>query len=139
LLRASYAFMEGRIDPPSSLLRLDARALQTKAREEVLIVAHDGDRLVGCAFARLRDECVYVGKVAVDASFRRRGVARRLLAEAEAIASAHARPFLQLETRVELSENHATFAALGFVKVGESAHAGFDRPTSITMRKPVAR
>ena len=137
LLRASYAFMEGRVDPPSSLLRMDARALQTKAREEVLILAHDGARLVGCAFARLRNDCVYVGKVAVDASTRRRGVARRLLAEAEAIARAHARPFVEIETRVELAENHSTFAALGFAKVGESAHAGFDRPTSITMRKVV--
>jgi GNAT superfamily N-acetyltransferase len=139
LLRASYAFMEGRIDPPSSLLRMDARALQTKAREEVLILAHDGDRLVGCAFARLRDDCVYVGKVAVDAAARRCGIAARMIAEAEAIARAHARPFVELETRVELVENHATFAALGFVKVGEAAHAGFDRPTSITMRKPVPR
>jgi hypothetical protein len=30
------------------------------------------------------------------------------------------------------------FAALGFQKVPESAHAGYDRPTSITMRKRVA-
>jgi ribosomal protein S18 acetylase RimI-like enzyme len=138
LLRASYAFMEGRIDPPSSIRRMDAHALQTKAREEVLILAHDGDRLVGCAFARLRDDCVYVGKVAVDAAMRRRGVAAKLIAEAEAIARAHGRPFVEIEARVELTENHATFAALGFVKVGESAHAGFDRPTSITMRKAVA-
>ena len=129
--------MDGRIDPPSSLLRMDARDLQAKAREEVLILAHDGERLVGCAFARLRNDCVYVGKVAVDASMRRRGVARRLLAEAEAIAREHARPFVEIETRVELAENHSTFAALGFAKVGESAHAGFDRPTSITMRKVV--
>jgi GNAT superfamily N-acetyltransferase len=138
LLRASYAYMATRIDPPSSLLRMAARDLETKAREEVLIVALAGDRLVGCAFARLRDDCVYVGKVAVDASLRRRGVARRLLAEAEAIARAHARPFVEIETRIELTENQATFAALGFAKVGESAHAGFDRPTSVTMRKAVA-
>jgi GNAT superfamily N-acetyltransferase len=139
LLGASYAFMEGRIDPPSSVLRMDARALQTKAREEVLILAHDGERLVGCAFAGLRDDCVYVGKVAVHAGLRRRGIAARMIAEAEAIARAHARPFVELEARVELLENHATFSALGFVKVGESAHAGYDRPTSITMRKPVTR
>ena len=33
----------------------------------------------------------------------------------------------------ELIENHATFAALGFRKTGETAHAGYSRPTSITM------
>jgi predicted GNAT superfamily acetyltransferase len=80
---------------------------------------------------------VYVGKLAVEATIRRRGVARRIMEAAEALARASARPFVELETRIELTENHATFAALGFAKVGESAHPGFDRPTSIRMRKPV--
>ena len=137
LLRSAYAYMEARIDPPSSLLRMDAAQLEAKARDELLIVALEGRRPVGCAFAALRDDCVYVGKVAVVDSIRRRGVARKLMQAAEALARANDRPFLELETRIELTENHATFAALGFAKVGETAHAGFDRPTSITMRKLV--
>ena len=137
LLRSAYAYMEPRIDPPSSLLRMDAAQLAAKAREEVLILAFEGERLVGCAFARLGEDCVYVGKLAVEATIRRRGVARRIMEAAEALARTSARPFVELETRVELTENHATFAALGFAKVGESAHPGFDRPTSIRMRKPV--
>ena len=32
----------------------------------------------------------------------------------------------------------AAFAKLGFIKVAENAHAGFDRPTSITMQRPVS-
>lgn len=137
LLRSAYAYMEARIDPPSSLHRLDAEQLAAKAREEALILAFEGERLVGCAFARLGEECVYVGKLAVDAAVRRRGVARRIMQASEALARARARAFVELETRIELTENHATFAALGFAKVGESAHPGFGRPTSITMRKPV--
>jgi GNAT superfamily N-acetyltransferase len=137
LLRSAYAYMESRIDPPSSLLRLDVAQLEEKAREEALILALEGQRLVGCGFASLREDCVYVGKLAVDATVRRRGVARRIMEAAEALARAHGRPFLELETRIELIENHETFAALGFGKVAESAHPGFDRPTSITMRKPV--
>lgn len=137
LLRSAYAYMESRIDPPSSLLRMDAAQLEEKAREEVLILAIEDRRVVGCAFACLRDDCVYVGKLAVDGTVRRRGVARRIMQAAETLARAHARPFVELETRIELIENHETFAALGFFKVAESAHPGFDRPTSITMRKPV--
>jgi hypothetical protein len=57
---------------------------------------------------------------------------------AEEVARTHGRKFLELQTRVELVENHATFAALGFKKVAESAHPGYSRPTTITMRKPVA-
>ena len=139
LLRSAYAYMESRIDPPSSLLRMDAGQLEEKARDEALILALEGQRLVGCAFAHLRADCVYVGKLAVDAAVRRRGVARKLMQTAETLARENARPFVELETRIELSENHATFAALGFSKVAESAHPGFDRPTSITMRKAVPR
>ncbi|MEX2207162.1 MAG: GNAT family N-acetyltransferase [Myxococcota bacterium] len=137
LLHSAYAYMEGRIDPPSSLLRMDAKQLEAKARDEVLIVALADRRLVGCAFAALREDCVYVGKLAVDASVRRRGVARELMAAAETLARANARAFLELDTRIELIENHEAFAALGFGKVGESAHPGFERPTSIAMRKRV--
>ncbi len=137
LLLAAYAYMEGRIDPPSSLLRMDARQLEQKAREEVLVLALDDERAVGCAFAQLRDDCVYVGKLAVEAGLRRRGVARGIMAAVEALARANQRASVELETRIELVENQRTFAALGFAKVGETAHPGFDRPTSITMRKPV--
>jgi len=42
---------------------------------------------------------------------------------------------LELDTRIELTENHQTFAALGFVKTGEHAHDGYDHPTFITMQK----
>lgn len=137
LLRSAYAYMDSRIDPPSSLRRMDVAQLEEKAREETLILALEGQRVVGCAFASLRENCVYVGKLAVDATVRRRGVARRIMEAAEALARAHGRPCVELETRIELTENHETFAALGFAKVAESAHPGFDRPTSITMRKPV--
>ena len=137
LLRSAYAYMDSRIDPPSSLLRMDVAQLEEKTREEELILALEGQRLVGCAFASLRQDCVYVGKLAVDATVRRRGVARRIVEAAEALARAHGRPCVELETRIELIENHETFAALGFARVAETAHPGFDRPTSITMRKPV--
>jgi len=136
LLRSAYAFMAPRIDPPSSVLSLSATELEQKARSEVLVVALDASRILGCAFAAVRQDCVYVGKLAVDESARRRGIARALMAAVERIALENSKAYLELETRIELTENHATFAALGFTKVAERAHPGFDRPTSITMRKP---
>ncbi|SLN34598.1 hypothetical protein ROH8110_01726 [Roseovarius halotolerans] len=45
---------------------------------------------------------------------------------------------LELETRIELTENHETFRRLGFVKSGEGAHKGFERSTYIIMRKNIA-
>ncbi|NDA32773.1 MAG: hypothetical protein EBZ04_11080 [Betaproteobacteria bacterium] len=56
---------------------------------------------------------------------------------ADEIARQHGKPFLELQTRVELIENHVTFGALGFVRVAETAHPGYSRATSITMRRRV--
>lgn len=139
LVRDAFAYMDGRIDPPSSLKAMDVDAFRAKAAAESLILVEEGGNLVGCAFAALRDDCVYVGKVAVAHAARGKGVARLMFAAAEALARQHGLGFLELQTRVELVEHHATFAALGFVKVAETAHAGYSRPTSITMRKPVVQ
>jgi len=137
LLQSAFAYMHGRIDPPSSLDSMTADDLAKKARTETLILATEGGRLLGCAYAAVRSDCVYVGKIAVAADARQRGLARRLLAVADDVARQAGRDCLELQTRIELVENHRTFAALGFVKVAETAHAGYDRPTSITMRRPV--
>lgn len=135
LLRRAFAFMDGRIDPPSSLHRLDAAGLAGKASRERLFLAFRGERLAGCVFCTPRPGCLYVGKLAVEPALQGHGIGRALLAAAEAEARGRDLPALELETRVELAENHAAFAAMGFARTGESAHAGFDRPTSVTMRK----
>jgi GNAT superfamily N-acetyltransferase len=137
LLQTSFAYMDSRIDPPSSLQRMGIDELRSKSRQETLILASEGSDLIGCAFAALRSECVYVGKIAVAERARGRGVARQIIAAAEVIARNAGRHALELQTRIELVENHTAFAALGFAKISETAHPGYTRPTSITMRKTV--
>ena len=90
-----------------------------------------------CAVFTPRGDAMYIGKLAVAAAHRGRGYARALMAAADLRAAALGLGWLELETRVELVENQAVFAAMGFVEVGRSAHAGFDRPTSITYRRAV--
>jgi GNAT superfamily N-acetyltransferase len=138
LLRTSFAYMDSRIDPPSSLQRVGIDELCSKAQRETLILATEGPELIGCAFVAVRDDCVYIGKIAVAEHARGRGVARQIMAAAESVARRAGRPAIELQTRVELAENHKTFAALGFEKVAETAHPGYTRPTSITMRKRVS-
>ncbi len=138
LLQRAFAFMDGRIDPPSSLHRLDAATLAGKARAERCFLAFRDGRLAGCVFCAPREDCLYVGKLAVEPALQGQGIGRALMARAEAEARALGLPVLELQTRVELAESHAAFAAMGFLKTGETAHAGFDRPTSVTMRKALA-
>jgi GNAT superfamily N-acetyltransferase len=139
LLQRAFAYQAPRIDPPSSVETLDARGLASKAREEQLFLAFDGSQVIGCIFARVKADCVYVGKHAVLPGWQKRGVGRKLMQAAEGFAIRAGRNTLELETRIELVENHQTFAAMGFTKVAEHAHAGYDRPTFISMRKVVTR
>jgi predicted N-acetyltransferase YhbS len=135
LLHEAFAYMDARIDPPSSLHRLTPASIAGKAKEETLLLATDKGELVGCVFAVRKDDALYVGKLAVRTSRQGNGVGRRLMDAAEELARRSGLAFLELSTRVELVENHATFAAMGFAKTAETSHQGYDRPTAITMRK----
>ena len=126
--------MDKRIDPPSSIHQLTAGSLRDKAKIETLVLARNENRIVGCMFCREEGAFLYVGKIAVARENQGRGIGRKLMNSAFKMAKANGMMGLELETRVELTENHAVFKKLGFVKVGEKAHKGFDRPTSITMR-----
>lgn len=138
LLRESFAYMDARIDPPSSLAKMGVAEFKAKAAKETLILAQQGQQLMGCAFAARQGDGLYVGKVAVAATARGRGIARAMFEAADAVARQQGCQYLELQTRIELTENHATFGALGFEKVAETAHPGYQRPTSITMRRAVA-
>lgn len=56
----------------------------------------------------------------------------------EFLARSRNKPAIELQTRIELTVNHATFAGLGFRETERTAHDGYDRPTSITLRKELA-
>jgi len=137
LILAAFASMEGRINPPSSALRLTAQSMKTDAEKGALLLAEHGDDLVGCVFAQTKGDALYIGKLAVRPGLQGAGIGRKLVDAARSEARRLGLGMLELQTRVELIENHATFARMGFVKTGETAHDGFDRPTSITMRAPV--
>lgn len=135
LIRESFAYMEGRIDPPSSMHQLTEDSIAAQCQTgEVWVIGHPP---AACIFLTPRDDALYLGKLAVDAGHRGRGLARDLIAVAENRARALGLPALELQTRVELVENHAAFARMGFSITGRTAHPGFDRPTSITMRRVI--
>ncbi|WGW03163.1 GNAT family N-acetyltransferase [Tropicibacter oceani] len=136
LIMDSFAYMDGVIDPPSSAHQLTPEILARKAQDEHLYLS--GDPLTGCGFFAPRPDALYIGKLAIAPGAQGRGLGRAFVAQAEALARDLSLPKLQLETRIELTANHAAFAALGFVTTAHKAHPGFDRPTSITMEKPLA-
>ena len=135
LLHAAFSYQDDRIDPPSSVHRLDAESIALKANDEHLFLAFEDGELVGCIFGKSQSGSLYVGKLAVWPHRQGEGIGRCLMQAAEDFARKTGLGALELDTRIELTENHVTFAALGFVKVAEHAHDGYDHTTFITMRK----
>ncbi len=135
LLTRAFAYMEGRIDPPSSLARMTPETLRKEAAAKEIWTIEEARHPIACMILTPQPETLYLGKLATDPARRREGLARKLFDRAEARARALGLPSITLQTRVDLTENHATFTALGFTRTGESAHEGYARTTSYTFTK----
>ncbi|MER9581701.1 GNAT family N-acetyltransferase [Mesorhizobium sp. M0276] len=135
LIMRAFASMDGVIDPPSSARLLTADTLRDKARRETGFVALKDGGIVGCIFTLEKVAELYVGKLAVAPDCQGQGIGRRLMQAVEDLALSRGKAALELQTRVELTANHAAFARLGFHETERTAHEGYFKPTSITMRK----
>ncbi|WP_169545059.1 GNAT family N-acetyltransferase [Sneathiella aquimaris] len=133
LIQKSYAYMATRIDPPSSMHRLTAESLEAKSRTETLFIAFEESRLVGCVFLKEEATNFYLGKLAVDPDLQGKGIGSMLITACIEFAQQAGKPDIELEVRIELTENQALFSRLGFTKTGENSHAGYNRATSIVM------
>lgn len=125
--------MEGRIDPPSSMKQLTVNTIAAQCCSGEVWV--DSDEPNACVFLNENEGRLYLGKLVVSRALRGRGVARQLIEFAEERAIHQGLRELEIEVRIELIENHKAFEKLGFAKVSEGTHVGYDKPTFITMRK----
>lgn len=137
LILDAFAYMEARINPPSSAHRLTPQAMAEQAADGAVYLAEQNGDVVGCVFLTPKPDVLYLGKLAVRSDLRGCGLARRLVETAMSEARQRGLPEIELQARIELTENHAAFAAMGFHEVGRTAHAGYDRPTSVTMRRRI--
>jgi ribosomal protein S18 acetylase RimI-like enzyme len=116
----------------------------TETDEDVLAVmrkggallALEGDEVVGSARFTLEEEAVYVGRVSVLPTHRRRGVATAMMRFCEDIARSSGRRRVRIGVRDSLPSNVGLYQSLGYELVSVDAHArGPDRVW--TMIKPV--
>ncbi len=135
LIKSSFAFMAGLIDPPSSVERLTLKKLKTMAEVGRVLVI--GKPVIACVVATPLPHALYLGKIAVDPSMRGQGLVRTLIEKCEALAEDLGKNCLELQVRIELVQNEKMFAKLGFIKVSDDCHLGYDRVTEIMMQKPV--
>ena len=134
LVLKAFAYMEGRIDPPSSANRLTQEDMAAQAASGVLLLAEDDSGLVGGVFLNQRIDAMHLGKLALDPSRQGEGIGRRLFKASVAAAEAQNFAENELQARIELTEIQTAVAALGFRETGRTVRDGYDRPTSVTMR-----
>ena len=132
------AFRDLPIDPPSSVLKETAADFAARLKSETWFVIEADGHLVGSVFCAPENDALYIGRLAVRADFRRRGVATALIDAAKAEACRIGAKRMTLGCRIALTSNLALFRAHGFVVAGYETHAGFTAPTSYDMELALA-
>lgn len=138
LIRMAFAAQARPTAPPSSALRETAESVEAKLAAGGGVGLFVNGELVALALWQADDDALMVGRVCALPGARGRGFARALIDACEAAARARGARRLRLRTRLQLPENEALFAHLGFARVRtEAAHAGFDAPTVAVLEKPI--
>ena len=136
LVTAAFAEYRGRLVPESGALSENAEAIggELAAGHGAFLAELDG-RAVGCVLFKAEDGDLYFGRLSVLPECRGLGIAPELVAAVEAEARRRGASGVVLGVRIALPANQRLFERLGYVEVSRHAHAGFDAPTSIKMRK----
>lgn len=137
VIREAFAALSADIDPLPSALNETAESVASQLSEDGGAVAEAGARLIGAVIWRREGSSLYVSRLAVPPAWRGRGIARALLAAAEAEARRRNLPQLHLGTRLALEDNRKLFRGEGFVETTRHAHEGFLTPTWVRMEKRI--
>ncbi|MFO1079968.1 MAG: GNAT family N-acetyltransferase [Reyranellaceae bacterium] len=137
-IAAAFEQYRGRLQPESGAFRETAQTIAAElANGSGAVIAERNGRFVGCVMLQPLEGDLYFGRLSVLPEARGLGLARRLVEAVEQEARRRGLPGVRLGVRIVLTDNQRLFAALGYAEIGREAHPGFDRPTSINMRKPL--
>jgi GNAT superfamily N-acetyltransferase len=135
LIRAAFAAQVVRTDPLPSALHETSGSVGAHLAAGGGAVAGMDDRIIGSVLWEPKDGGLYLERLAIDPAWRRRGIARALVAAVEAAAREGGYPRIHLGTRLVLVDNRRLFASCGFVEIARHAHPGYAAPTWVEMEK----
>ena len=135
-IAAAFEQYRGKLVPESGAFGETAATIAAElAKGASAILAEQNGRVVGCVMLKPMEGDLYFGRLSVLPSARGLGLARRLVAAVEAEARRRGLAGVRLGVRIVVTGNQRLFTSLGYAEVSREAHAGFDHPTSINMRK----
>ncbi|HET7343332.1 MAG TPA: GNAT family N-acetyltransferase [Methylomirabilota bacterium] len=135
LVRLAFSTQSRPTDPPPGALRETPGSIAHELARGGGAVVERAGALVGAVLWVEEDRSLHVGRLSVHPAHRRRGIARRLMDEAEREARRRGLARLHLGVRLVLEDNRRLFAACGFVETTRHAHEGFSEPTWVRMER----
>ena len=135
LVRLAFSTQSVPTNPPSSALKETPASVMRELEQGGGAVVASGSAMVGAVLWREEEGSLYVGRLAVHPSQRRRGIARLLMAEAEREARRRGLTRMHLGVRLPLEDNRRLFLSCGFVDVELLSHEGFSEPTWVRMER----
>jgi ribosomal protein S18 acetylase RimI-like enzyme len=131
------AFEEYRatLQPPSGAHDETVADVERAMTQGGAVLAWDGDEPVGSARFILYPDHVYVGRVSVLPTYRRRGIATAMMRFLEDVARQAGRAEVQIAARASLPSNVRLYEALGYELIGLEPHPrGPDMTTHMRKR-----
>ncbi len=135
IVQAAFEEYRGRLTPPSGAHSETEEKLALTLGRERAVLAGLNDTVVGCVFYHLTATETYLHRLAVLPAWRQTGIGRALVAYVETQARTDGSPRVRLGVRLQLPENQAFYAKLGYTVHSHGSHPGFTTPTFVTMEK----
>jgi len=135
LIRRAFAAQPRPTNPPSSALRETAASIIAHLERGGGAVLERDRLVVGAVLWEVEDGALYISRVSVDPGYRRQGIARALVDEAEREARRRRLPRMTLGVRLELEENRQLFRSCGFEDLEFRRHEGYTEPTWVLMER----
>lgn len=125
------------LDPPSGAPTENIEGVLADLVAGGGAIAWIGGAAAGCLRYRHEPDHLWVRRVAVSPEFRRQGVARALMLWSHDEGRRRGLPEVRLGVRRGLEANAQLYRELGYRKVREHFHEGYDDPTWDEMALPL--
>jgi ribosomal protein S18 acetylase RimI-like enzyme len=123
IIQTAFAEYIGAIPVPPGAMNETLPEVEQAISEGCVLLAWHDTEAVGTARYQLHPEYLYVGRVAVLPTHRRRGIGKALMAYIEQMAPALGRTRIRLGTRQSMPTNLAFYEQLGYKVVGTEPHS----------------